>query len=328
MKVDFHSHCFEPSLLPPAYQRALVVAHQARADSHKPIEPIVERMRQNMNDPTGDILRTSLEGCGVTHSFVIGLDYGFGLGDESPAVHPREQIKWATQLQQRHADGFFSYAFGVDPRRDDAKELVEEALRTCSVGVKIYPPAGFRADDKVCDAVYEAVIAADGYVIAHTGRQSYPFDLELGRVEQYASVQRRHPELRLVLGHAGVPFWGHEAIEVAKGHPSTMIEVSGWHKYIDSEPEKVRTFLLKAWQELGPNKVLFGTDLVSGPGMANRLPLLQRWIDFYESAAKEAGIDIEKAAARGLRELTMVETHRGSTFSGQPLSSDTTTLGA
>ncbi len=317
MKVDFHSHCFEPKLLPPAYQRALVVAHQARAGSDKPVEPIVDQMRLNMNDPNGDILRKSLEACGVTHAFIIGLDWGYALGDDNPELHPSEQIKWSLALQKHHGDGFFSHAFGIDPRRSDARSLVEEALDTCAVGVKIYPPAGFRADDPVVDPVYQAVIAADAWIMAHTGRQSYPFDLELGRVEQYSSVQRKHPELRLVLGHSGVPFWGHEAIEVAKGHPGTILEVSGWHKILDAEPEKVRHFLLKAFEELGPKKVIFGTDLVSGPGMSKRLPLLRRWIDFYEATAKEAGIDVEKAAEDSLRELTRVDVSKGRSLVSQ-----------
>jgi predicted TIM-barrel fold metal-dependent hydrolase len=304
MKIDFHSHCFDPTLLPSEYQRALVLAHQARTGSQRPIEPVIENMRVNMNDPDGSMLRQGLEECGIEHTFVIGLDWGFAFGNDDPALEPRQQIRWATQLQQNRDDGYFSYAFGIDPRRANARELVEEALETCAVGVKIYPPAGFRADDPVCDAVYESVIAADAFVITHTGRQTYPFNLEYGRVDQYGSVQRRHPDLRLVLAHAGVPFWGHEAIEVAKGHPGTILEVSGWHKILAVDEEKVRRFLLKAWEELGPYKVAFGTDLVSGPGITKRMGLLHRWVKFYEEVAKDAGVDIAAAEQHIFRELT------------------------
>jgi predicted TIM-barrel fold metal-dependent hydrolase len=310
MKVDFHSHCFEPTLLPAAYQNALVVAHQARTGSSRPVGPVVDRMRANMNDPDGAILRKALEDCGIGHAFVIGLDYGLALGDETPAVHPGRQLQWAADLLERHPDGFFSFAFGIDPRRPEAAELTNEALTTCAVGVKLYPPTGFRPDDDVCDPIYEAVIAHHGYVIAHTGRQSFPFDLEKGRVEPYASVQRKHPGLTLVLGHAGVPFWGYEAIEVARGHATTLLEVSGWHKLLDREPARVRDFLLRAWDELGPNKVLFGSDLVSGPGITSRLPLLHRWTEFYEATAEAAGIDIAAAAAAGLQALTGAQAGR------------------
>jgi predicted TIM-barrel fold metal-dependent hydrolase len=314
MKIDFHCHCFDPALLPAAYQQALVRGHQARTGNTKPIEPIVDRMRANMNDPDGAVLRQSLEGCGIGHAFVIGLDWGLALDDPAPSLHPLKQLEWATRLKALHSDGFFSFAFGIDPRRADAAELVKHALETCAEGVKIYPPAGFRPDDEVCDSVYEQVIAADAYVITHTGRQSYPFDLEKGRVEPYASVQRRHPELKLVLAHAGVPFWGAEAIEVAKGHPKTMLEVSGWHKFLENEPDRVRDFLLRAWQELGPYKVLFGTDLVSGPGMSSRLPLLQRWVDFYEETASRAGIDTVKAAAASFQNLTVAASRRAASL--------------
>jgi hypothetical protein len=314
VKVDFHSHCFDPSLLPAAYQIALVRAHQARSASNRPVDVVVDRMRANMADPDGLVLRQSLEACGIDHAFVIGLDWGLSLGDDSPDVHPQTQLEWAAALKSKHSDGFFSFAFGIDPRRPEAAELTRQAFAICAEGVKFYPPAGFRPDDPVCDAVYEAVIEADGYVIAHTGRQSFPFELEKGRVEPYGAVQRKYPELRLVLGHAGVPFWGHEAIEVARGHPTTMLEVSGWHKVLDREPERVHEFLLRAWGELGPDKVIFGTDLVSGPGMASRLPLLRRWIDFYETTAAEAGIDTSAAAETALSALTAAAIRRDNTF--------------
>jgi predicted TIM-barrel fold metal-dependent hydrolase len=261
-------------------------------------------MRANMADPDGTILRDSLAESGIEHAFVIGLDWGLALGDDSPEVHPSRQLDWAQALLAHHADGFFSFAFGIDPRRPEAVEYVQQAFAAGAVGVKIYPPAGFRPDAEVCDPVYDAVVAANGFVIAHTGRQTYPFDLEKGRVEPYAAVQRRHPDLKLVLGHAGVPFWGYEAIEVAKGHPTTFLEVSGWHKLIDHEPERVRQFLRRAWEELGPTRVLFGSDLVSGPAVASRMPLLHRWIELYESTAQEAGVDSIAAGQAGLRELT------------------------
>lgn len=317
MKIDFHSHCFEPTLLPSDYQRALVVAHQARSGSKRPIEPIVENMRRNMNDPDGAMLREGLEELGIDHTFVIGLDYGFAFQNFDPDLDPRRQLNWGANLQKNCEDGYFSYVFGIDPRRPGARDLVDEALQTCAVGVKIYPPAGYRADDPVCDPIYEAVIAADAFVITHTGRQSYPFNLEYGRVEQYASVQHRHPELRLVLAHSGVPFWGYEAIEVAKGHPGTILEVSGWHKVLDSDPGKVRAFLLRAWEELGPYKVIFGTDLVSGPGIVQRMPLQRRWVDFYEEVAKEAGIDTAAAEQHAFGELTKTASQRDQPLSHQ-----------
>jgi predicted TIM-barrel fold metal-dependent hydrolase len=91
---------------------------------------------------------------------------------------------------------------------------------------------------------------------------------------------------------------------VAKGHPGTILEVSGWHKVLDADEEKVRTFLLKAWEELGPYKVAFGTDLVSGPGITKRMGLLHRWVKFYEEVAEEAGVDTSAAEQHIFRELT------------------------
>ena len=254
------------------------------------VEQLVGRMQHNIDDPFGDHLRQDLESCGIRRAALIGIDWGLVDGDITELT-PEAQLTWAQECAARHA-GFYLPFFGIDPRRPAAAALVREALADPTlVGIKLYPPAGFSPRDERCDGIYEAVVDAGAVVMFHTGRQTYPFDFAFGRIEPYADVQRRFPGLRLVLGHAGWPFWGREAVEVAAGHPDTWIEVSNWHKDVERDLPAVQAFLRHAWRELGPRRVLFGTDTFSSPHGAG--PGIGRWKEVFEATAEEAGVDLE-----------------------------------
>jgi predicted TIM-barrel fold metal-dependent hydrolase len=291
IKTDFHVHAFPPGMVPLAIHRARAVSRAVRLgrDREEYVEQVVERMQRNIDDPYGDHVRRDLEACGIRRAAMIGIDWGLVDGDITELT-PAAQLEWARECATRHA-GFYFPFFGLDPRRPDAESLARQALADpVIVGIKLYPPTGFSPVDERCDAVYRAVVDAGAVVMFHTGRQTYPFDLAQGRLEPYADVQRRFPALRLVLGHAGWPFWGREAVEVAAGHPDTWIEVSNWHRGVEHDLAEVQAFLRHAWRELGPRRVLYGTDAFSSPRGAG--PGLARWKEVFETTADEAGVDL------------------------------------
>ena len=255
------------------------------------VDELVSRMQANVDDPYGDRIREALEACGIRRAALLGLDWGLVLGDHTELT-PEGQLEWIEECAARHG-GFYSLLFGIDPRRPDAGALARRALATSGVvGIKLYPPAGFSPADEVCDPIYEAVVGAGALALFHTGRQTYPFDLAHGRLEPYGHVQRRHPALRIVLGHAGWPFWGREAVEVAAGHPGTWIEVSNWHRDIDTDLAGLQQFLQHAWRELGPRRVLFGTDSFAGPrGPSHDIG---KWKKVFEETAAKAGVDLNE----------------------------------
>jgi predicted TIM-barrel fold metal-dependent hydrolase len=296
ISTDFHVHAFPPGMVPLPIHRARAVGRAVRLgrDRGEYVEQLVARMQSNIDDPHGDHIRRDLEACGFRRAALLGIDWGLVDGD-STELTPEDHLAWARDCAARHR-GFFFPFFGIDPRRPSAVALVREALSDRAiVGIKLYPPAGFSPTDERCDGIYEAVVDAGAVVMFHTGRQTYPFDLGFGRVEPYALVQRRFPRLRIVLGHAGWPFWGREAVEVAAGHPDTWIEVSNWHHDIEHDLPSVHAFLQHAWRELGPRRVLFGTDAFSSARGAG--PGIERWKQVFESTAAGAGVDLAATEA-------------------------------
>jgi predicted TIM-barrel fold metal-dependent hydrolase len=147
---------------------------------------------------------------------------------------------------------------------------------------------GFSATNPICDPLYQVVQEANRFVMFHTGHATYPFDLDKGRLEQYSRVQREHPEMTMVLAHAGYPLWGHEAIEVAKGHPRTYLDVSGWtHGLHDGTGER---FLRECFDTMGARRTIFASDHVSGPLTSGNASLIAPWRGLYERVAADAGV--------------------------------------
>lgn len=302
ISTDLHVHCFDPSLVPDEVHRAKVEAFLGRTGRNGAVPDLVERSKRNMDDRSGDLLRRELETSGFDHALLVGIDWGL-VGEPVPETSPERWLEWAGEVVDRHR-GFFSFAFSVDPRRDGAGGLARRALERPWVrGLKLYPPAGFSPADEVCSPLYEAALDAGAFVVAHTGGQSYPFDLAGGRLEPYSTVQRRYPGLRLVLAHAGYPMWARHAVEVARGHAGTSLEVSGWHHAVEEEPDELERFLASAWRELGPDRVLFGSDFLSGPrSVGTGSARIGAWRDAFRQQAERCGIDVARseAAARAL----------------------------
>jgi hypothetical protein len=302
--IDFHVHGMPWQMLPDEFFVARAEALRATGRTRETdLGRLVEKMKCNVDDPDLVRLEADLRASEIDHAVLLGIDWGL-LGDGTSGMHPTEQLAFGCRAVQDSA-GFFSFVPAVDPRRADAVEVVADALaRPEVVGIKLYPPMGFSPADPVCDPVYRLVAEAGAFLMVHTGRQSYPFQLEYGRLEPYGEVQRRWPGLHLVLGHAGAHLWGAEAIEIAKGHPTTYLEVSGWHQLIPDREEELRRFLGVAWAELGPRRVLFGSDHLSGGRSSARVPAIRRWWDIFRSTAEDAGIslaDVDDAAGALLR---------------------------
>jgi predicted TIM-barrel fold metal-dependent hydrolase len=308
ISTDFHVHAFPPGMVPERIHRARAESRARRLgrDRTTYVDELVRRMRENIDDPLGDRIRHELEVCGFRRAALLGLDWGLVDGDITDLT-PEAELEWARECATRHA-GFFSVFFGIDPRRSNASALARTALADPLIaGIKLYPPAGFSPTDDRCDRIYAAVADAGAVVMFHTGRQTYPFDLAHGRLESYCDVQRRFPRLRIVLGHAGWPFWGREAVEVAAGHPDTAIEVSNWHHDLDVDLASVQAFLRHAWRELGPGRVLFGTDAFAGPRGAGSD--IARWKQVFESTASDANVDLAQTEAATDRLLTRTTFH-------------------
>ena len=88
----------------------------------------------------------------------------------------------------------------ADPAGD-----AREALRAGCAGLKVHEDVqNFRLDDERLSAVLAVVAEREGFVLAHVGRIPWSDDTADGPA-RVARVLARHPALRIVVAHFGVP---------------------------------------------------------------------------------------------------------------------------
>jgi predicted TIM-barrel fold metal-dependent hydrolase len=284
--IDFHVHGFASHMLPTTYYRAQAAQLLARQQARGEVEELAERIRTNAIDPTGELLWAELDAAGIQRAAIVGIDWASLSTDPEPTTHPLEHLRYFESLVLE-SNGRLNAIIGIDPRRPDVETILREAFdRPWVAGVKLYPPTGFSVVDPVCEPVYRAAFETERFVMFHTGGQTYPFELEWARLEQYGALQKKHPDLTIVLAHAGHPLWGPEALMIARGHPRTYLDVSGWNE----EPADVSAaFIKRCFETVGARRVLFGSDFVAGPYSRGRGHIAS-YREVFEQAATECGV--------------------------------------
>jgi predicted TIM-barrel fold metal-dependent hydrolase len=288
--IDFHAHCLDPRLLPEEFwhYRAQTVLATRPGVTEEELQVTAAKIARNTDDSDGALLIGDLRAAGVDHAALVGLDWA-ALGRPTPETDPAYQLEWARSIVER-SDGLISFVFGIDPRRENSEALTRAALAEEWVrGVKFYPPVGFSPADDVCRPIYAAAVEHGKFLMAHTGRQTYPFQLEYARLEAYGKVQHDFPDIQLVLAHAGYPLFHREAIEVARGHRTTYLEVSGWHHAIGSD--LLTDFLRSAIGALGSHRILFGSDHMSGRRTSGERSQIAQWRTVFDDLMTELGGD-------------------------------------
>lgn len=156
---------------------------------------------------------------------------------------------------------------GLQPQRKDAAARVEHLVGSMGIrGIKLHPahqlfaPNGYlNGDLPGLRAVYETCQRLQVPVIIHTGTSVFP--LARNRFADPLLVEDvaiDFPDLRIVLAHAGRPFWTESAVFLARRFPNVFLEVSG------IPPSRLLEYLPRL--EEFAKKSLFGTDW-PGPGV-------------------------------------------------------------
>ncbi len=166
-----------------------------------------------------------------------------GAGNAS-AVHDR-----IAELARNHPGRIFGLA-SISPHlpREQYTAEIERCVRDLGfIGVKLHTFGhAVNPGSKDAQTVYEVALGLDVPVMAHTGT-GVPFALP----SLFIPVARSHPQLRLVLAHAGFGIYTPEAAVVARECPNVYLETS-W-----CAPQAIRLLI----RTLKPGRVMFGSDL-------------------------------------------------------------------
>lgn len=226
--IDFHSHAFPDALAEKAVPRLSACGN----------------IKNVGNGKVPDL---------ITHMDEYGVDYSVILNI-------------ATNPHQEHKVNDFAIECSKNPRlyslgslnpyseniKSEAKRLAEAGIK----GIKIHPDYMECAiDDPKFDAVFEAAIENDFFVVTHSGWDFYSPDFIHCTPERIVKVSEKFPDLKLIAAHMGANRLWDSVEKLLIGRKNIWIDTSLAAPF-DLDKAQAKRMLLAH----DPDHILFGSD--------------------------------------------------------------------
>jgi predicted TIM-barrel fold metal-dependent hydrolase len=176
---------------------------------------------------------------------------------------------WTRSFAERTPDTVWSATFFPEPEAATyVPELVDAGVRVFKTHLQV---GDFAADDPLLEPVWGTLAESGTPIVIHAG--SGPSPGRFTGPDGVARVLARHPELRLVIAHMGMPEIA-EFMDLADGYPHVMLDTTmAFVDFWDEPPDPAVVKRLPGLQD----RVLFGTDFPNIPyDYAHQVEALQR----------------------------------------------------
>jgi predicted TIM-barrel fold metal-dependent hydrolase len=262
MVIDAHCHVWTWSIISKAYWDELtnvVIDFFRRNNLGDPSKDDVKSLvLEPMMDNDGSKLLANMDSSGVDMSFIMALDWGYGIGEAEKTI---DQInRFYGSLAKQHPDRIVAFA-GVDPRRSDAVEILDRAVHDYGCkGLKYHPTSGFYPDSaesyKVLDKARELKIP----LLSHLGPIAKPLKSKFARPVYLDTIVSDFPELIVIGAHMGFCWWQELVNLISAKATSFYADISGQQVSAKRNLHEFCHMLRTAFDEAGPLKFLWGTD--------------------------------------------------------------------
>ena len=233
---------------------------------------LVDALMPVLSDTTGEKRVAAMDAAGVDATVVFAVDYGLATGE--PGVSIEEQNRLIAEAARRFPGRLVPF-FTVDPRRPGGLEMFRRAVEEWGMsGLKLHPTSGYYPYEDCCYPYYRACLEYGVPLLFHTGSQPAPLKFRYSLPVYVDDVAADFPDLTIIMAHVAHSLWK-EALLVAEVKPNVLVDISGWQITFNHHPEEFYTMLRRLLDDLGPWRVLFGTD---GPYLDVLCPL-DRWLD-------------------------------------------------
>lgn len=277
-RIDAHVHVYDVGYWPARWFDYVALQWSQKGPDRSP-EDVRDRIESGLADPGAENLIRQMDQVGIDRAVILTVDWELGM--EQAALVPIEKVHAEYEAIRDVTSGRVLPFAGIDPRRDNAAEVLEDLVGRGSVsGLKLYPPAGFYPYDDVVSPLYEICRSARIPVAVHTGGTIGLLRPRFANPLYLQDVQRQFPDLTLWIAHSGSTWWWEEALAVARNGVRTYLELSGWQEVARHEEERFVRMLDRARQEIGVERMLFGSDHFSGTRVRG-VESLQEWFDWF-----------------------------------------------
>ncbi len=283
--IDVHRHLWGFDWFPPSHLGNNAAELARRTGRTK--EQVLDRIKQSPTmEESGSGAIAEMEHYGIDHSIILCLDWGLAYGPAEDNQLDVEEFHRKTAEAAARYPGKLWWFAGVDPRRPRAVAIFDDMVKSHgAVGLKVYPPNGYQANDERCFPMYEKAIELDVPVLIHTGGNIWAW------AEWVELVARRYPDLRIIMGHANLsgPFetatyW--RGLIAASGKRNVWLDLTDWQVTgavdegnIPQLLKVVRAFLDRA----GPDRIVWGTDLPQAGVGSRARGRTEVWTDIFKN---------------------------------------------
>ncbi len=285
MVIDCHAHLWGEGFLPPAFFRSAAENWAAKEPARTP-DMILPRLLSGIIDETGDLFVANMDRAGVDATIIQMVDGGAPLFGEEPPITVDAQLDRYASIQARHPGRLYVSVY-PDHRRPNALNLIRRAVLDLGfISIGEITPDGFAVDDPALRPAMQLAADLGAPVQIHT-RTGIWTEFEGRSLGEDSNVHPIHvarlakalPDLRIVLNHIGYPFWWQVTAELIAGLPNCVLDISNWNECMHQPRDLIPK--LAAWRSLvGIERILFGSDQVSGPRFCGERSTLKEWVAF------------------------------------------------
>ena len=294
MIIDIHTHlCDYDSVAQPFWDSW---AEVGALRINRPLKKVQRRLPEFW-DISGDMIVKDMDAAGIDKSVLLAIDWGLARYLGEPKLSIEEINRVFADAANKYPQRLIAFT-GIDPRRNEAAEMVERFLKEWGMkGIKLHSAAGFYPNDKVCYPIYEKALEYGVPVLLHTGEVLKPLYFKYCRPIYVQEVAMDFPDLPIILAHTG-GCWYSEAVAICNNATNVYLDLSLWQRRLLRPLEfygALRTLLDSVpWQ-----RVLFGSDYPFLKLLINQ----ERWVKAFTEipdSMKEQGIEFTDEEIAGI----------------------------
>lgn len=277
---DIHGNLYAPRWYPQGFQQSMARDYLRRSNklvNEGTIKVALSSLNRMLTDSDGKRALATMDAAGIGRRVVVILDFGLELGEAEASIQEinTEILEVCAQSAGRLV-GFC----GVDPRRPNARSLVDHAFKHQDAkGLKLHPTASWTLLDPECLAIV-AVAADNGApVLAHLGKTVDVLSARNARPEDFIELARKFPSSQFIAGHSGFDLWK-IFVERQDIVPNNLFfDISGWQEMYGGDSDAQASALVRLCEAF-PGRVGFGTD---APFYGYNFPIIEkRWREFIQ----------------------------------------------
>jgi predicted TIM-barrel fold metal-dependent hydrolase len=225
---------------------------------HDPVDMdgLFHKAKEIWLDPDGEKLIAGMDESGIDFTLICGVD---NIERELTPGVTRRNNKAIADIAQRHPDRVMALA-GIDPRRDDARDMIRECMEEFGMkGLKYHPDFGFNPSGTESYKLLEIVNNMRGILLSHTGPLAPPSRCKYAEPMLLADIGVDFPEVKVIAAHMGYINWRPWAA-LAAHQPNLFGDLAMWDLPAFGNYELFCRELRDLIDFAGVDKILFGTD--------------------------------------------------------------------